>query len=318
MNSTSRASKIRQSDTSFLSSSTHKTLPGRNCLLETLLEANFTSVVAVTPFKAIVASDKGDICIIDDTDGGQRFSKIAEAGFAVTSMTVDMKGRLHMANSQGGLKTLNIPDLIGAIIPPPSPTLRVESPTVNLTTDSNQIEAIGALADYIVTVDSQHSIRLCHTSASDDQLVIGDLVQQLPGHDSVLGVSALTKPNIANAAFYTWSAGGSILFWTSEGFCKYSMQVHLEQCGSSEADVNELRTVRASPDSSYVVAGDRYGVLRYFLVFYRVAVDFLTSLCRIIDWKTKTSNFEFKAHASEITSIGMSSFEYRPAAFAMR
>ena len=96
------------------------------------------------------------------------------------------------------------------------------------------------------------------------------------------------------------------------------MQVHLEQCGSSEADVNELRTVRASPDSSYVVAGDRYGVLRYFLVFYRVAVDFLTSLCRIIDWKTKTSNFEFKAHASEITSIGMSSFEYTPAAFAMR
>jgi hypothetical protein len=257
-----RASKVRQSDASFLSNGLHKTLPGRNCLLESLLEANFTSVVTVAPSKAIVASDKGDICLIDDTDGGQRFSKVAEAGFAVTSMAVDLRGRLHLASSQGGLKTLIVANTIGVLTPPPSPSPRVESPTIHLTNDLNQIEAIGALADYLVTVDSQHSIRLCHLSASDDPSLVGDIVHQLPAHDSVLGVTALANPNVLNASFYTWSAGGSIIFWGSDGVCKDSMQVHLEQVGSSELDLNELKTARASVDASFVVTGDRYGVLR--------------------------------------------------------
>jgi hypothetical protein len=261
-NSTARAAKIRQSDASFLSNGLHKTLPGRNCLLESLLEANFTSVVAVAPSRAIVASDKGDICMIDDTDGGQRFSKVAEAGFAVTSMAVDLRGRLHLASSQGALKTLSIADTIEVLTPPPSPSPRVESPTVMLTDDYNQIEAIGALADYLVTVDSQHSIRLCQLSASDDQSLVGEIVHQLPAHDSVLGVTALARPNAPSASFYTWSAGGSIIFWGSDGVCKDSMQVHLEQIGTSELDLNELKTVRASMDASFVVTGDRYGVLR--------------------------------------------------------
>jgi hypothetical protein len=62
-----RISKARQSDLSYLTGSAYKTLPGRNCILDSLKEANFTSVVTVAPNKAIVATDKGDICLIDDT-----------------------------------------------------------------------------------------------------------------------------------------------------------------------------------------------------------------------------------------------------------
>jgi hypothetical protein len=40
------------------------------------------------------------------------------------------------------------------------------------------------------------------------------------------------------------------------------MQVHLEQISTSELDLNELKTVCASMDASFVVTGDRYGVLR--------------------------------------------------------
>lgn len=240
----------------------HKTLHGRNCLLENLLEANFTSVVSVNSSTAIVASDKGDVCLIDDSNGAQRFSKVAQAGFAITSMAIDTKGRLHLASSQGGLKTLNVPDTIGMLTPPPSPPPRVESPTINLTDDLNQIEAIGALGDYLVTVDSQHSIRLCHLSSDENESLVGDIVQQLPAHDSVLGVAALGNPNTLDSSFYTWSAGGSILFWGSDGLCKDVIQVHLEQAGNSEVEVNELKTVKASIDASYIVTGDRYGVLR--------------------------------------------------------
>ncbi|KAF1999107.1 WD repeat protein-like protein [Amniculicola lignicola CBS 123094] len=285
----SRSVKVRQSEVAFtLTSIMHKTLPGRNCLLDTLLEANFTSVVAVAVNKAIVASDKGDICLIDDTDGTQRFSKVAHAGFAVTSMTVDSKGRLHLASSGGGLKTLSIQDTINILTPPPSPPPRVDSPTVTLSTNANQVEAVVALIDHLVTVDSQHSIRLSNLCSPDDESSVGEVVQKLPAHgDSVLGVNALSRPNAQDASFYTWSASGSVLFWGPDGLCKDSMQIPLEQMDGPDADTNELRTVKTSASGEYLVTGDRYGVIR------------------IIDCNTKIRQFDFKAHSSDITSISI-------------
>jgi hypothetical protein len=188
---TSRLAKGRQSDATLLSSGMHKTLPGRNCLLESLLEANFTSVVAVTPSKAIVASDKGDICVIDDSEGTQRFSKLTDAGIAVTSMAIDAKGRLHLASSQGGLRTLNIKETIMALTPSPSPSPspRVEYPPVILSSQSLKVEAVASLANYVVTIDSQHSIRLSLLCDPDDESLIGNVVQRLPAHGAPVYVA---------------------------------------------------------------------------------------------------------------------------------
>jgi hypothetical protein len=183
--------KSRPSDVSFLTGSFHKPLQGRNCVLDSLKEATFTAVVAVAPNKAVVASDRGDICLIDDTGSDQRFVKLFDAGFAVSSMAVDTKGRLHMASNQGGLKTVTVREILENLSPPPSPHPRVESPTVCVT-DSNQIGAIACLADLVVTVDSQRAIRLSHLCAFEDDAAVGDVAHTLPAHgDSVLGVSAL-------------------------------------------------------------------------------------------------------------------------------
>jgi len=260
----SPTAKSRQSDITFiLTSATHKTLPGRNCLLGSLLEATFTSVVAVAPSKAIVCSDKGDICLIDDSDGTQRFSKIADAGFGVTALAVDSKGRLHLAGNQGGLKTLNINDILAVHTPPPSPPPRVESPAVALTTDSVQVEAVVPLIDYLVTVDSRHSIRLSSLTLQDDESSLGDVVQKLPAHgEPVLGVDALNLPNSFDASFFTWSAGGSILFWSQDGICKDNLQAPLEQIEGGEDDPNELKTVCASSGVKYLLSGDKYGIFR--------------------------------------------------------
>ncbi|KAF2748938.1 WD repeat protein-like protein [Sporormia fimetaria CBS 119925] len=285
---TPKAPKNRATELSFFISPTHKTLAGRNCLLESLLEASFTSVVAVAPSKAIVASEKGDICLLDDTDGNQRFSKVAEAGFSVTAMAVDLRGRLHLASKQGGMKTLDIRTLINATTPPPSPTPCVARLTITPSPSANQVFAISALSDYLVTVDAQHSIRLARLCALDDDNSIGEVVQQLQAHgDAVLGVTALATPNITKASFYTWSAEGRILFWGQDGICKDSVHVELEQVMSNELEANELRTVKVSENVDFVVTGDRYGVLR------------------IIDYSTKKSKFDFKAHAGEITGISI-------------
>lgn len=258
-----RLAKTRQSDASFLSNSVHKTLPGRNCVLESLLEANFTSVVAVAPLKAVVASDKGQLCLIDDSDGNHQFIKVAEAGIEVTSMTVDSKGRLHLASSQGGLQTLDISNTIDLLTPPPSPPPRVESPTVSLTTDFSKIEAVGSLLDYLVTVDSQNSIRLSRLCACDDESIVGDVVQKLPAHGHpVIGVASLTNTNPTGSLFYTWSTGGTVLFWTTEGAYKETLEIPMEQMIGPDVEPNELKTVTSSADANLIVTGDKYGVLR--------------------------------------------------------
>jgi WD40 repeat protein len=286
--SSMRISKARASDISFLNGSFHKPLQGRNCVLDSLKEAIFTSVVAVAPNKAIVASDRGDVCLIDDTGSDQRFIKLFDAGFAVSSMAVDGKGRLHIASNQGGLKTVTVREVTENISPPPSPHPRVESPTVCVT-DSNQIGVIACLADHVVTVDSQRAIRLSHLCAVEDDAAVGDVAHMLPAHgDSVLGVSALSAhPNALDASYYTWAADGTVLFWNGDGTFRESIHVALEQLDSTDAMPNELRTVRASADASYLVTGDKYGVIR------------------IIDTSHKISVYDFKAHAAEITSISI-------------
>jgi hypothetical protein len=217
----------------------------------------------VAPSKAIICSDKGDICLLDDSDGTQRFSKIADAGFGVTAMTVDAQGRLHLAGSQGGLKTLQVNELLIARTPPPSPPPRVPSPIIALTNDSAQIEAVAPIIDFLVTVDSRHSIRLTRLINPDDETTLGDVVQKLPAHgEPVLGVNALPSPNSFNSSFFTWSAGGSVLFWSQEGICKDNLQIALEQVETSDEDPNELRIVCASSGAKFVVSGDKYGILR--------------------------------------------------------
>lgn len=287
LNTTMRIAKARQSDASFLSSSIHKTLPGRNCILESLRESTFTSVVAIAEDKAIVASDKGDICLIDDSESDQRFSKLVDAGFAVSSLAADVKGRLHVVGSQGALKTFNINEIAGILTPPPSPPPPVESPTVPVT-DCDQIGVIGCLKDYVVTVDSQRAIRLSQLCSDGDDAVVGDVIRTLSAHGkAVLGVHAeLTQPNVFGASYYTWAADGTVIFW-SQGTYKDSLQVQLEQLDGPEAVPNELRTVRTTADGAFLVAGDRFGVLRF------------------INCKTKTCTLEFKAHASEVTSIAI-------------
>jgi WD40 repeat protein len=89
------------------------------------------------------------------------------------------------------------------------------------------------------------------------------------------------------ASYFTWAADGTILFWNVDGTFKDSLHVALEQIEGLDALPNELRTVHASADASFLVTGDKYGVLR------------------IIDSLTKTSIYDFKAHAGEITSISV-------------
>jgi WD40 repeat protein len=259
-----------------------------------LQDATFTSVCQVAPNKAVVASDKGDLCLIDETEKDQPFSRLASAGFAISAMAVDTKGRLHLSNCHGDLKTLDINDLLGSSSPLPSPTTREPSPTPSPSI-CEQVGAVVCLADYIVTVDAQRAICLSHLvpdSPHPDRATIGDVIHSLPAHgDSVLGVDVVSQPNDLDAAYYTWAAGGTVIFWGQDGSAKRLFHITIEQIDGSDSVANELRTVRASSDASFLVTGDKLGVLR------------------IMDCRTQQRLFESKAHAGEITRIAITEGE---------
>lgn len=90
------------------------------------------------------------------------------------------------------------------------------------------------------------------------------MVRDLPAHkDACLGVRSLPPNHDSEAAFFTWSAGGAVLFWNLDGICKAEFQIEVEQPTDADDEVlNELKVVRVSKDGGFFVSGDKYGVLR--------------------------------------------------------
>jgi hypothetical protein len=115
-----------------------------------------------------------------------------------------------------------------------------------------------------VTVDNSHGIQLRHISPKcHDEDPSHAVIQKLPAHsDAVLGVRAITAPNEQDIAFISWSANGTVIFWSSECQAKAMISVSMDQYVDVYNVVNELKTVVAFSDVSHAISGDKYGVLR--------------------------------------------------------
>jgi hypothetical protein len=237
-------------------SSSHRILQGRNCLLGSLLEGTFTAVAAISHTYAVVCSETGDICLLDDSNGSQRFFKVANVGFPISAATVSPKGNVIVAG-KSTMATFEADALINAKNGDASP--------ISCTDDYENIcVALAPLGQHVVTVDDRRIIRLIHPPSEERKDgAISEL--QLPAHGGpVLGVRPLSKNDVLSAAFFTWSADGTILFWTADGVCKRQMTIELEQTDAiNGAILNELRVVRTLSSSNVMITGDKIGVMRY-------------------------------------------------------
>jgi WD40 repeat protein len=261
-----------------------KTLAGRNVLLGPLVEATFTTLVAISDHKAILCSEKGDVCLLDDNEG-QKLMKLINTGFAITCIAVDSTARrIRVGGRNGKVKSMNLDDLLTPSTPPESPIPLGETVPLG---DAGHLCAMGYAARNLVTIDSKHSIEI---SSVDSDSVDPKLENKpFPAHgDAVLGVRLLSPENEMNASFLTWSANGTIVFWDLDGCNKESLKVDIEQISSGEEDlVNQCQIVRASKGARFLVTGDRYGVLK------------------IINPTTKGCVFETRGHMSDIQDIAI-------------
>jgi hypothetical protein len=120
------------------------------------------------------------------------------------------------------------------------------------------------MAGHLLTVDSNHSIKILSLDTIDGVPTPKSKVQELPAHrDAVMGVRLLPQPNSFDATFFTWSVGGVILFWKLDGTSMGEMNIELEQLLANDEEIpNELKVVQASQRVDFFVSGDKYGVLR--------------------------------------------------------
>jgi WD40 repeat protein len=262
-----------------------KALAGRNVLLGPLVEATFTTVTAISEHKAIVCSEKGDVCLLDDTEG-QKLIKLANTGFSITCIAIDMQARrVRVGGRNGKLKTMNLDDLLTPSTPPESPVPSDEN--ISSSSDAGHLCAMGYAARSLVTINSKHLIEI--SSADSDLEDPNAENMPFPAHgDAVLGVQLLTPENEMKAAFLTWSANGTIVFWDLDGRSKASLNSEVEQWSSGEEEVvNQCLIVRPSKDANFLVTGDRYGVLR------------------VINSTSKKCVLDTRAHSSDIQDIAL-------------
>ncbi|KAL8797193.1 MAG: hypothetical protein Q9195_000660 [Heterodermia aff. obscurata] len=246
------------------SSAVPKAFSGRNCLLGSLIDAVFTSVVAISHDKAILCTEQGDICLLDDVDQEQRLEKVAQVDFSILCVSVGTsRDCIIVAGSEGRIKILSIQELEKSETDPDiiSSSSRTSLTKVDAGGGSPDILAIGSLSmDRLFTVDRDHTMCVKNVKTVEEQDP-KTILKQIDAHDTaVLGASALHQPNKYGADFFTWASQGTALFWKLDGTCTHRLEIPLDQEATPEiSDVNELKILRASSSDDLFVFGDKVG-----------------------------------------------------------
>lgn len=259
--------------------SVQKTLPGRNVLLGSLLEATFTCAFSLDETHALLCSDGGDVCLLDDMSGQMRLTRITKLEFAVASCAPC--GRWAVVGGlTGQLARFDVDRIMSG----------AGEATIAEETGSVALAAMGLVQDQLVTIGTDRSIDIWKAGSFPEFSSEASAHIRLPGqNDPVLGIQPLTKAADHMPAFFTWSGSGKVLLWDLNGRIRESFEIVVDDIytGNDLEPSNQLCVVRADEKGEIFAAGDRVGVLR------------------IVNYTTGEPLLETKAHASEITHVAV-------------
>lgn len=97
-----------------------KSLLGRNCLLGAFAESTFTCVARLPNDRAIVCSDKGDICLIEESEGNHRLAKIERLDSSLTCVAMDSEGQFAWIGDALGSVWYVLPNCFTAVLHTPN------------------------------------------------------------------------------------------------------------------------------------------------------------------------------------------------------
>ncbi|KAI1506508.1 WD domain-containing protein [Biscogniauxia marginata] len=264
---------------SSISTQPQKTLPGRNVLLGSMIEATFSCAAAIDDTKAIICSETGDVCLFDDADKQMKLTLVLESGLATTCVAIH-EGTAYLGGKSGSFLAIDLASF-----------LKCDSDCLRTDTESSMttgLLSLGFLKENMIMVDAKSSIHILKLDHLPVKVNAESSMIPIPGHrDAIQGVEGLSRPNTADADFFSWSGSGEVVLWDVDGRIKSSFKVPLEDAYYDDelGLVNQMTTIRATQGCNFFVTGDKHGIIR------------------IIDFVTKECVSTMKAHSSDCQFI---------------
>ena len=255
-----------------------KTLPGRNILLGSMLEATFTCAAA-DGNRLILCTEMGDVCILDEDDRQTKLLKVLTLEFSITSITI-RNDVAYVGGKCGKFATLDVDALMNC----------QDACILSTSETSVGLVALGFLTNKLVTIDSRSSVDIWGSDYLPGQKA--EAVAHIPisGHgEPIVGIQPVPKPNILDAAFMTWSGSGNTTFWDLQGSIKSTVDISVEMAEVDEESelMNQLTCAQASRNGKFLVTGDRQGNLKVTGIVSRECI------------------LDTKAHSSDCTCISL-------------
>ncbi len=170
-----------------LSNSQHqKTLPGRNILLGSLLEATFSCATDIGDGRALICSETGDVCLLDDTNKQMKLTRLRELGFVISCISVRDR-KVYVGGKAGQFAALVLDDLLEGR----------RDPTIRTGEASNGLLAMGFLTHNIVTIDSRRSIDVWTRSTSPAPIIPSPCIFLFRGTATLSWASSHFRDQIA-------------------------------------------------------------------------------------------------------------------------
>lgn len=243
-----------------------KALSGRNCLLGALGDNTFTCVNSISYNEAVIGTDSGAVCFLDDREGSQKMITVKQVGFSITSLAVDFDQESIWLGGRGRqMQRVPFEVLRSSGSSRPMSPVRLDKSALDRKSKTPAITCMGSLNSHLVTVESTRAIHVypIDTLGEDGEQEEGEA--SMPAHrDPILGICRMDFPNDLSADFFTWSRNGSVNFWDAQGKCRGSKNIDLDQFPGKEDDsANELKVLRTAENAGWFVSADKFGVLRY-------------------------------------------------------
>ena len=263
----STASPISRMYNGHSASPAPRTFSGRNCLLGSLQDAVFTCVIGISDELAVVCTQGGSVCLLDDSARSQRLYEMRQLAYHITCVALDRSSNLvWIGGKDVAPQAISLDVFLTARGSSPGPDNSSESDASIKVGEGGKTDtvAICSTGSKLLVVDNNHGMLIYDVLRNGGCSPETAVVQQLPAHNTtVLGVVVFPQPNRCQSDFLTYSEDGHIISWLWDGKCTKSYFVQLgPPVAAGSMAANNLKSVRILQQHETILAGDNAGALR--------------------------------------------------------